>query len=254
MGGWMNRLRELRRGKMYGWIVEKFQIALIPVSLHVIFIEAEFKYTESVNKDALLQTLIYENLYKKSNKLKPNEARIFLISSKTPRKSTLEKFGFCATDKKGVYSSVNIMLDSITLISLNELANSPYNSYFKLFASRKKEKRTAFNTFKRMPRGHLSIGLRRFLAGLYNLWFTLGGDEMQTELTPEHVEEMGKLFGEQFLSSLPPEERVKGLKPHERVKGLKPEEIFSMFKLEEIFSRFKPEEIQAYLDRLKKNK
>ncbi len=77
---------------------------------------------------------------------------------------------------------------------------------------------------------------------------------MQTELTPEHVEEMGKLFGEQFLSSLPPEKRVMGLKPEDRMKGLTPEEIFSMFKPEDRMKGLTPEEIQTYLDKLKEKK
>ncbi len=94
-----------------------------------------------------------------------------------------------------------------------------------------------------MPSDYFSLALREFMAGLFGLWFTIGGDKMDTDITPEHVQEMGKIFGEHFLSSLPPEERVKGLKPRDRVKGLEPNEVLSVYK---------PEDIRAFLDQLEK--
>ncbi len=58
---------------------------------------------------------------------------------------------------------------------------------------------------------------------------------MEQELTPEKLIEMGKKWGDLYLRSLPPEERLKGLGPEERLKGLSAEEI------------------EAYLRKLKKN-
>ncbi len=200
----------------------------------------EFKHTESLSIDPRWQTGMYERLYKSSKGLKKKEARIFVISSKKPRKSTLEKFGYCTTDKKGVYSSVNVMLESIILISLNDLANTPHNAYIKCFASRKKERVTAFNIFHRMPPDSFSSAFKQFMAGLYGIWFT-GGDNMDLEITPEHVEEMGRIFGEHLLSSMPLEKKMKGIKP---------KEILSMYKPEEILSIFEPEELQRFLDKL----
>ncbi len=144
------------------------------------------------------------------------------------------------------------MLDSIPLIALNELANTRHNSYIKCFASRKKEKRTAFNMFQQMPPGYLSIAFQRFMLGLYKEWFIFGGDKMDTELTPEHVEEMGKIFGKQFLASLPPEERVKGLEPIEVLSVYKPEERVKGLKPQDRLKGLKPEEIRAFLDQLEK--
>ncbi len=60
--------------------------------------------------------------------------------------------------------------------------------------------------FKQQPPEYFSIALQRFMVGLYEIWFTFGGDEMKTELTPEQVEDIGKIFGEHLLASLPPEE------------------------------------------------
>ena len=69
-------------------------------------------------------------------------------------------------------------------------------------------------------------------------------EQMGQELTPEIVIEMGKEWGDLYLSSLPPEERLKGLGPEERLKGLGPEEILKCLSAEEI---------EAYLRKLKKN-
>ncbi len=66
---------------------------------------------------------------------------------------------------------------------------------------------------------------------------------MDTEITPEQVEDITKIFGEHILSSLPPEERVKGLKPQDRIKGLE---------LQDLLKGHKPEEIRAFLDQLEK--
>jgi hypothetical protein len=48
---------------------------------------------------------------------------------------------------------------------------------------------------------------------------------MQNELTPEQVMEIGKMWGDIYLSAIPPEKRVAGLKPEERLAGLSVKEI-----------------------------
>jgi hypothetical protein len=66
----------------------------------------------------------------------------------------------------------------------------------------------------------------RYAGGLGELWFFRGGDDMAVELTSEEITEIGKMWGEVFLSSLSVEERLAGLKPEERwLAGLKPEEV-----------------------------
>ncbi len=68
---------------------------------------------------------------------------------------------------------------------------------------------------------------------------------MQQELTPERVMEMGKMWGEKYLSLLSPEERLAGLKPEERLTGLK---------LEERLDGLPIKEIRAYLHKLENKK
>ena len=54
----------------------------------------EFKYTQSVNKWAFLQTLVYDTLYRLSEGLEEGELQTFLVSSKTVQKKTLDAFGY----------------------------------------------------------------------------------------------------------------------------------------------------------------
>ncbi len=78
---------------------------------------------------------------------------------------------------------------------------------------------------------------------LLRYWFTEKGDVMKpNEITPETIMEMGKMWGDLILSSLPLEERLKGLKP---------EEMLSQYKTEEVLAQYKPEEIEAYLRKIK---
>ncbi len=47
---------------------------------------------------------------------------------------------------------------------------------------------------------------------------------MERELTPEKVIERGKMLGDLYLRSLPPEEHLKGLAPEDVLKHFRPEE------------------------------
>ncbi len=88
----------------------------------------EFKYTESINKEAFLQALGYDTFYKRSHTIGDDEIQTVLMSSKTPHTSTLTKFGYTRTEHKGVYSSNNLILNTILFIDLNELSNEPHNA------------------------------------------------------------------------------------------------------------------------------
>ncbi len=48
----------------------------------------EFKYTESVNEDAVRQTLAYDLLHRRSQGFKAADLQSFLLSSRTPQRST----------------------------------------------------------------------------------------------------------------------------------------------------------------------
>ena len=136
--------------------------------------------------------------------------------------------------------SQNQLEKRIQLISLNELADEPYNAVFKIFATHQKEK--AFRLLEQ-SRDVSSIPkeLKSLLSGLLNL----GEQDMNIELTPEKVREVGKIWGKTYLSWLSPEERLMGLKPEEQLMGLKPEERLAGLPFSEI------EELEEHLKKLK---
>jgi hypothetical protein len=101
------------------------------------------------------------------------------------------------------------MLESISLLNLNDLSKEPHNGYIKCFSSRVREKEAASGTLSYRNAGPLSVKLTWLLKGLWELWFSRGGVFMVRELTPEKVIEMGKMWGNLYLSSLPPEKRLK---------------------------------------------
>ncbi len=69
---------------------------------------------------------------------------------------------------------------------------------------------------------------------------------MNTELTAEKVMEMGKIWGESYLSLLSPEERLAGLDAEERLAGLKTRDIASKVDHQEFLDELSIEEIEAY--------
>ncbi len=66
---------------------------------------------------------------------------------------------------------------------------------------------------------------------------------MNTELTAEKVMELGKVWGETYLSLLAPEERLEGLDA---------KDIISTIDHQKILSELPLEEIEAYLKQQKK--
>ncbi len=243
----------------------------------------ELKYTESVNDDALRQSLCYEYLYRNIHAMQKHEVQLFLLSSKTARNKTLARFEYMQTDKIGVFTSTNPVLAPVPVIFLNDLSDVPHNACVKCFASRKQEKVAAFKMLAGKNIYSFSEPFRRTVKGLLHYWFSVKGEDMQIELTPEKVAELGKLIGvpeiirlmgeeledlvlagltpEKILSKLSVEERLSGLKPEEVLSGLKPEELLTGLKPEERLSGLKPEErlsglsveeIEAYLRNAKK--
>ena len=187
--------------------------------------------------------------YKRSQDLQSSMVGTFIISSKTPNKRFLKKFGYAVTKKQGVYKSDNPMLEALTLLSLNELENKPCNTFVKCFASRKKEKKAAFKNIYDAGMSSLNLHLQWFIRGLWGSWFQFGGENMdiEKELTPEIVMGIGKMWGESYLKSLPVKERLAGLKPKERLAGLKPKERLAGLKPEERLAGLKPKERLAGL-------
>lgn len=251
----------------------------------------EFKYTESFNEKALLQTLGYDTFYKRAKELTDSQVQSFLVVAKTPHAATVAEFGYEESPHDpGIFYTKIRGFRNVILMSLNDLSNAPHNAFFKCFASRRQEKQKAFDLLKRVNLPSLTQRLEWFLAGLWEYWFQLEGQNMNIELTPEQVMEMGQMWGEihlsllpveqrlaglapaerltglkpqEVLSLFPPEERLKGLKPQERLQGLKPQEVLSLFqptervrglKPQEVLSQFQPEEIEQYLNQVKHSK
>ena len=225
------------------------------------------------------KTLGYDTFYRASKNLKRHHVQTFLVSAKTPIKRRLKMFGYVQTEHKGVYLNESYVVKPVRMILLNELADTPYNSFFKCFASRKSEKETAFSRMEKFKTDELPITFWNYASILIKLWFSIkGGFMKKKEITPEDVMRMGEMMGEAYLSSvslddflsrfdqkevlsrytpeeivkaLKPEEIVKALKPEEIMKALKPEEIVKTLKPEEIMKALKPEEIEDFLRKMK---
>ena len=127
----------------------------------------EFKYSESISDDVFEKLLVYDYLYRQSEKLQRDQLQSFLISAKTPGSDILNRYGFEATDQKGVYFSRLPLVSSIQVILLNKIADAPHNAVIKCFASRTREKEKAFKTMMHhVLRNQRSITLASVISGL----------------------------------------------------------------------------------------
>jgi hypothetical protein len=117
------------------------------------------------------------------------------------------------TKVPGIYRSRFQLVRHIILISLNELSNEPYNAFVKCFATHRQEKQKAFDSLEQSGLLNSSTNeLKWFILGLKGLWFTDKGDDMNLEMTPEQVAQLGKIWGDAFLSSLSVEELLENIK------------------------------------------
>ncbi|MEZ4524524.1 MAG: hypothetical protein R2941_01200 [Desulfobacterales bacterium] len=214
----------------------------------------EFKYTESVNENAFRQILGYDTFYRRTNRLTDKELQSFVISAKIPQERVLTEFGYAQTETAGVYRSTNPLLKKIPLLSLNELSNEPHNVYVKCFASRRKEKQSAFDTLRQSELKKFDFQFRGYVDGLWCLWFDAikGGYDMKTELTPEKISEMGRKWFDMVFSTLPAEEVMSRYRPEDRLKGLRPEDRLKGLRSEDLLKNLRPEEIEAYLKKIRK--
>jgi hypothetical protein len=250
----------LRREGQSEWTPE--QRALLPDGVrdsrasHVLL---EFKYTESINKTAVRQALGYDTFYQQTQRLPEAQVQTFLLSAKTPLPETVQEFGYTLWEYPGVYTSDNILLRTLPLLVLNELRDAPHNAFVKAFASRGQAKQAALKTLQ-------AVGLQTFpqtIQWLMNLlWrqWTMSTDEMELEISPDELIQLGRQWQqmilaqmsvEERLAGLEPKERLAGLEPKERLAGLEPEERLAGLEPEEVLTHFPVEEIEAYLRKLK---
>ncbi len=183
------------------------QAALLPDGVrdtpahHVLI---EFKYSESLTLDAVIQALGYEYFFRTNRELPQADVQMFILCAQTPRHERLRELGYTETIWPGVLRSSNIYASHITLLLLNELRDEPHNAFVKTFASRKQQKAKAFVLLQQFH--ELSVDLLRLLEGLETIWSLPEGAKMSELLTVEQVIEIGKERSRLLLHNLPPEE------------------------------------------------
>jgi hypothetical protein len=251
----------------------------------------ELKYTESVSKLAIYQTLGYLSSYVQLKALKVENVSTFLVSSKKPQEAVLENLGLIPTDIQGVYQPEDNRIMPIQLISLNELSNDPYNLWIKLFASKYTERAFVLSQIVRHNRKKLKRGLGVVFLKIVKFWNILGETTMKRlqkivygpeDLTDEDIATFFSLFNikpemainyfkpEKVVTYLNPKERLHGLKPKDvmtqfepkdvmtqfepkdRLHGLKPKDVVTQFEPEDLLNGLDPETIEAYLNKIKK--
>ncbi|MGE0083563.1 MAG: hypothetical protein AB7S75_04010 [Desulfococcaceae bacterium] len=117
--------------------------------------------------------------------------------------------------------------------------------YVKCFASRRKEKQSAFDTLRQSEVRKFDPQFKWYIEGLWCLWFDAikGENDMKTELTPEQISEMGRKWFDMVFSTLSAEEVMSKYRPEDRLRGLRPEDLLK---------NLRPEEIEAYLKKIRK--
>jgi len=230
----------------------------------------EFKITESVNIDGIEQAFSYDYLYRKSQNLSKSQLQTYMVSAKTPRAATLEKWGYKATGHPGVYVSPEPLFYRVNILVLNELRDVPHNQYFRLFASRKKvresaleylieeheravladqnannpegnsENRIALNSDQLNEKWNVLLALRRI--------YGLEGIRMDIEMTLEDVLEMGRQESRKILELFSIQERLAGLEPQEIAKILEPQELLAGLEPQERLAGLEPQELLAGLE------
>jgi len=178
------------------------------------FILLEFKYSESLTLDGILQALGYDYFFRTGRRLGREDVAVFILSSQTPRARRLVELGYVTSEISGVYSGANIYAEQARLLVLNELRDEPHNSFVKLFASRRREKAEALRGLKQV-RG-LPDDLFELVDGLQALWALPKGENMSEVLTPERVVEIGKEVKQLLLQNLSAEELDKLIAPSYR--------------------------------------
>ena len=177
----------------------------------------EFKYTESVTEDGLLQAAAYDLFYRRAQRLAKEQALPVVLSAKTPQKSRLAKWGY-EEWQRGVYRSSMPILRRVMLLALNRLPARSNNAYVKLFASREQEREAAFASLDKSVLAD-SVDMHAYVLGLRQTLNVKGELDMAEVLTPEKVLEYGKKIRQFIFETGTREERLAGLSPDDRLAG-----------------------------------
>jgi len=192
-----------------GWTER--QRALLPdgirdsrVAHHVL----ELKITESVNEQSFRQAFTYDYLYQQSQKLGDRDLQTYIVSAKTPKKENMKRWGYTMGHYPGVYGSDIPVFRRVRLLLLNELRDTPYNNYFRLFASRKKIRESAFEFAAQEHKRELPLSGNEIWTVLFALQraYELGGIKMSNTVTIDTLLEYGdqkrKEVGEQIRKNV----------------------------------------------------
>jgi hypothetical protein len=220
---------------------------------------AEFKYTESFNNHAIIQLLSYGDYYHHKQSLNESDVDLFLLLSHTPQQETLTQMGYTETEEQGIYTSQDGLYSKVTILSLNDLADTPNNIPLKCFAGKKVEQIKAFEAVGDKCLRGMSFELEHVLVGLRELLIKKGLD-MNTaeieELTPEYVEQLGKkmieTFAEERLRNLSVDERLKDVSAEELTKRLNPKERLKGLSSDDVINGLSEDVLQKLKDKLNK--
>ena len=202
----------------------------------------EFKYTESVTEDGLLQAAAYDLFYRRAQKL----AKGTVPSRRVERKNAAEKPAGYVGIRRGVYRSSMPILRRVMLLALNRLPARSNNAYVKLFASREQEREAAFASLDKSVLAD-SVDMHAYVLGLRQALNVKGELDMAEVLTPEKVLEYGKKIRQLIFETGTREERLAGLSPDEVMPMFSPEERLAGLNAEErqILLRLLQEETNA---------
>ncbi|MBF0453129.1 MAG: hypothetical protein HQK75_20680, partial [Candidatus Magnetomorum sp.] len=202
----------------------------------------ELKYTESINVDAICQIAGYYKFYKIQHKLTKNrDLKCFLVSSKTPKKTTLQRFLYHKTRFSGVYVSQFPLFDLFPIISLNDLSNAPHNIMFKLFASKKKASKDATKKVKSDLYDHLPEPLKTFLTDYINRYIIIGMDDM--DYLNMTTEERNQLRLEWIAQHKPPD-ILDYFSPSEVLANYSAPEVLANYTTDQILSGLSPDQLK----------
>ena len=182
----------------------------------------EFKYTESVNENALAQAVAYDYFYRQAQRLPEEHVLTVVLSARTPQKARLAEWGY-RERQDGVYRSPLPLLRRVWLLVLNDLPPHPHNAFVKLFASREQEREAAIAALD-APTITESAPLYAYMMGLQRTLDVKGESDMAELLTPDKILEIGEEIRQRVLETATPEEKLAGLDPQERLAGLEPQE------------------------------
>ena len=189
----------------------------------------EFKYTESVTEDGILQAAAYDLFYRQVQRLSKEQTLPVLLSAKTPQKSRLALWGFEEV-QRGVFRTTIPFVGRVMLLALNRLPARSNNAYVKLFASRERERDAGFASLDKSVWAE-SVDMYAYVLGLRQTLNVKGELNMAEVLTPEKVLEYGRKIRQLVFETGTPEEKLAGLSAEERLAGLSNEERRKLLRL-----------------------